>query len=74
MVPKRELRGNLLLEKLANVKVARELLPLADKLVKTAKNDFGMPVYRSRSDVVTKALAEFLRNHLPAKVEVVPAQ
>jgi len=50
------------------VRIAAELMGPIEKLVETAKDDFGMPCFRSKSDIVTEAVREFLRKNLPKEV------
>jgi metal-responsive CopG/Arc/MetJ family transcriptional regulator len=40
-----------------------ELLVAVEKLVKEEKDEFGMPKYRSKSEVVTEAVKQFLKKH-----------
>ena len=50
--------------KWATVRIAAELMGPIEKLFETAKDDFGMPCFRSKSDIVTEAVREFLRKNL----------
>ena len=42
------------------VRIPAELLVIIEKMVREEKDQFGMPKYRSRSEVVTEAVKEFL--------------
>ena len=47
------------------VRIAGELMGPLKKLVENAKDEFGVPLFRSKADVVTKAVKEFLEKHMP---------
>lgn len=49
----------------ATVRIAGELMEPIEKLVKEAKDEYGIPLFRSKSDVVTRAVKEFLERNLP---------
>jgi|GEM_PF-3242118 Arc/MetJ-type ribon-helix-helix transcriptional regulator len=50
-------------EKWATVRVPVELLKAIEKLVKEEKDEFGMPRYSSKSEVVAEAVKQFLKKH-----------
>ena len=43
------------------VRIASNLIKPIDDLIKNAKDEFGIPLFRSRCDVVTKAVQDFLK-------------
>jgi len=47
-------------EKYDVVRIRAELIPLIDKIVDENKDRFGIQKYRSRQEVVSQALREFL--------------
>ena len=49
----------------SSVRLAAELIPSLELLIEEAKDEFGMPLFRSKSEVVTEALRQYLRKHLP---------
>lgn len=49
----------------ATVRIAGELMEPIDKLVKEAKDDYGIPLFHSKADVVTRAVKEFLERNMP---------
>ena len=61
--PERSVRMLSQNEKWANVRIPVELLVAVEKLVKEEKDEFGMPKYRSKSEVVTEAVKQFLQKH-----------
>lgn len=50
-------------DKWTTVRIAAILIPPLENLVKNAKNEFGIPLFRNKSDAVTKAVEEFLRKY-----------
>lgn len=56
-------------EKWATVRVPAELLVAIEKLVKDEKDEFGMPKFRSKSEIVAEAIKEFLKKHKEAAVK-----
>ena len=48
----------------ATVRIKNGLAEAIDKLVKEAKDEIGLPVYRSRADFVTKACKKVLKESL----------
>jgi len=51
--------------KWGNVRIAAELIPPLDILVEKAKDEFGVPLFKSKSEAVTEAVREYLRKNLP---------
>jgi len=47
----------------ATVRIATELVEPLEEVVKQAKDEFGIPLFRSKADAVTKAVKEFLRKY-----------
>lgn len=47
------------------VRVAAELIEPIERLIENAKDEFGSPLFRSKTDFVTKAVKEFLRKQMP---------
>ena len=45
----------------AVVRIRAELLPHIDEVVEQEKDEFGTPKFRSRQEVVSKAVKEFLK-------------
>lgn len=52
-------------EKWATVRVPMELLSRIEKLLNDEKDEFGMPKFHSRSEIVAEAIKEFLKKHQP---------
>ncbi|MEM2995858.1 MAG: ribbon-helix-helix domain-containing protein [Candidatus Bathyarchaeia archaeon] len=50
-------------EKWTTVRIPAELLSKIEKLVKDEKDEFGMPRFRSKSEIVAEAIKEFLKKH-----------
>ena len=50
-------------DKWTTVRVPTELLKAIDEFIKTQIDEFGLPKYSSKSDVVTEAIKEFLKKH-----------
>ena len=48
----------------ATVRIAGELIPPLDELVKNIKDEYGIPLFRSKSDAVTKAVKSLLDKYL----------
>ena len=51
------------------VRIAAELTEPVDRLIKNAKDEFGMPLFRSRCDLITKAVKEFLKKYFEEAAE-----
>jgi len=49
------------------VRIAAELIEPIDRLIKNAKDEFGMPLFRNRCDLITKAVKEFLKKYKEAE-------
>ena len=47
------------------MKIAAELTAPLEDLVKNGKDEFGLPLFTSKSKAVTKAVADFLRKNAP---------
>lgn len=47
------------------VRIAGELMEPLEELVRYAKDEYGIPLFRSKADAVTKAVKEFLQKHAP---------
>ena len=45
------------------VRIAGELMTPLEKLVENAKDQYGIPLFRSKADAVTQAVKEFLEKH-----------
>lgn len=45
------------------VRINGELIEPLEKLVENAKDEYGIPLFRSKSDAVTQAVKEFLDKH-----------
>ena len=52
-------------DKRTTVRIATELTAPLEDLVKNATDEFGLPLFKSKSDAVTKAVADFLRKNMP---------
>ena len=50
-------------ERWTTVRIAAALIPPLEELVKNARDEYGIRLFRSKSDAVTKAVREFLRKH-----------
>jgi Arc/MetJ-type ribon-helix-helix transcriptional regulator len=50
-------------DKWTTVRVPVEILRAIDEFMKTQIDEFGLPKFRSKSDVVTEAIKEFLKKH-----------
>ncbi|MCW4048031.1 MAG: ribbon-helix-helix domain-containing protein [Candidatus Bathyarchaeota archaeon] len=53
-------------EKWATVRIPTELLEALDKFVGEKKDEFGLPLYRSKSEAVAEAVKQFLKKHKEA--------
>jgi len=51
------------------VRIDAAVIAPLDNLVKTVKDELGMPVFKNRSDAVTQALQEFLKKP-PSRLKV----
>jgi len=49
--------------KWTTVRIATELIPPLEDLIKNARDEFGTQLFRSKSDAVTEAVKEFLRKY-----------
>ena len=49
------------------VRIAAELIEPIDYLIKEVKDEFGIPLFRSRCDLITKAVKEFLKKYNAAE-------
>ena len=49
--------------KWTSVRITADLVPPLERLVENVKDEFGMRLFRSKSDAVTKALKEFFKKH-----------
>jgi len=56
-------------EKWATVRIPAELLSKIEQLIKEEKDEFGMPKYRSKSELVAEAIKEFLKKHKEGAVQ-----
>ena len=45
------------------VRIAVALIEPLEDLIKNARDEFGIPIFRSKSDAVTRAVKEFLKKH-----------
>lgn len=54
-------------ENWTTVRIASKLMEPLGKLVENAKDEFGVPLFRSKADAVAQAVKEFLRKHMPEK-------
>jgi len=50
-------------EKWTTVRIATPLMAPLEDLVKNAKDEFGLPLFRSKTDAVTEAVKEFLKKY-----------
>lgn len=50
------------------MRIPAELMEPIERLAETAKDEFGLPCFRSKSEIVTEAVREFLRKNLPKEV------
>jgi len=50
-------------EKWITVRIAAPLMAPLEDLVKNAKDEFGLPLFRSKTDAVTEAVKEFLKKY-----------
>ena len=51
------------------VRVARELLEPLDRLVEELKDEYGMPVFKSKTDAVTRAVKDLLQRYCKERAE-----
>ena len=58
-----------MLPRTVTVRVARELLEPLDRLVEELKDEYGMPVFRSKTDAVTRAVKDLLEEYSKEEVE-----
>ena len=47
------------------VRIAGELMEPLEDLIENAKDEYGIPKFRSKSDAVTQAIKDFLDKHTP---------
>ena len=52
-------------DKWTTMRIAPELMAPLEDLVKNATDEFGLPLFKSKSEAVTKAVADFLRENMP---------
>jgi len=52
-----------MLPRTVTVRVARELLEPLDRLVEELKDEYGMPVFKSKTDAVTRAVKDLLEEY-----------
>jgi len=45
------------------VRIEIEMIPPLEEMIENARDEFGMPLFKNKSDAVTKALKEFLKKH-----------
>jgi len=45
------------------VRIKVEVIPPLEEMIKNARDEFGMPLFKNKSDAVTKALKDFLKKH-----------
>jgi len=50
-------------ENWTTVRIAAPLMAPLEDLVKNAKDEFGLPLFRSKTDAVTEAVKEFLKKY-----------
>jgi len=58
-----------MLPRTVTVRVARELLEPLEKLVEELKDDYGMPVFKSKTDAVTRAVKDLLEEYSKEEAE-----
>jgi len=51
------------------VRIARELVAPLEKLVEKLKDKYGMPVFRSKTDAVTRAVKDLLERYVKEVAE-----
>lgn len=49
------------------VRIAGELIEPLDELINNAKDEYGIPLFRSKADAVTQAVKEFLAKYARKK-------
>jgi len=49
--------------KWATVRINGEIIAPLEELIKNARDEFNMPLFRNKSDAVTQAVKEFLRKY-----------
>ena len=54
-------------QKWITVRIRRELIPPLEELVEKAKDQYGIPLFSSKSAAVSQAVKEFLDKHVPPK-------
>ena len=45
------------------VRIDEEMIPLLEELIENVRDEFDMPLFRNKSDAVTKGLKEFLKKY-----------
>ena len=50
-------------QKTQTVRIAQELIKPLDDLVEHLKDEYGTPVFTSKTEAVTQAVKEFLKKH-----------
>lgn len=51
-------------DKWATVRIPTELLNAVENLIPKLKDEFGLPLYRSKSEAVAEAVKEFLKKNI----------
>ena len=54
-------------EKWSTVRIPTDLLDAIEDSIQDLKDEFGLPLYRNKTDFVTKAVKDLLRKHSPKK-------
>jgi len=54
-------------EKWSTVRIPTDLLDAIESLILNLKDEFGLPIYRNKTDFVTKAAKDLLRKHSSKK-------
>jgi len=58
-----------MLPRTVTVRVARELLEPLDRLVEELKDEYGMPIFKSKTDAVTRAVKDLLEEYSKEEAE-----
>ena len=45
------------------VRIDEEMIPPLEEMIENVRDEFGMPLFRNKSDAVTKGLKEFLKKY-----------
>jgi len=51
------------------VKISKELIPYIEKCMETIKDEFGVPKYKTKMQVLDEAVRDFLKKRCPQFIQ-----